>query len=141
MSQDTHYFPNIHPTANLWGGTVVGEGTSIGAFCDLGAVAIGQGCKIQCSVSIPPGWIIGNNVFIGPGARFANDQKPDLSKKKFRPLLGVVEDNAVIGMNASIGAGLRICEGAVVGMGAVVTKDIAPGITVVGNPARILEPH
>lgn len=125
----------IHATANIWGECMFGSGTSIGAFCDIGGCTIGNNCKIQTGASIPPGWHIGNNVFIGPGARFANDKHPDLSKD-FEPQKGYVEDGVIIGMGALIGPGITLGKGCVVGMGAVVLSDIPPGETWVGNPAR-----
>lgn len=126
----------LHEKANVWGSTYIGEGTSIGAFCDIGSAKIGEHCKIQCHVSIPPGTTIGNRVFIGPGARFANDRVPNLSAEKFEPNGATIEDDAVIGMGALIGAGVTIGEGAVIGMGAVVTKDVPAGEVWVGNPAK-----
>lgn len=128
---------DIHPTANLYGKYSIGSGTKIGAFCDIGG-KIGARCKIQCHVSVPPHTLIGDDVFVGPGARFANDRRPDLSKE-FAPSGTYVDDNVVIGMGALIGAGLKIGKGAVIGMGAVVTKDVPAGETWVGNPARKLE--
>lgn len=122
--------------SNIWGKIIsLPDSTKIGAFCDIGDPDIGEFSKIQCHVSIPPGWRIGNNVFIGPGARFANDRKPNL-QTKFTPMFGVVEDNVVIGMGALILAGIHIGSGAIIGVGAVVTHDVDPGVTVVGNPAR-----
>lgn len=128
----------VHKTANIWGGTTIGEGTRIGAFCDIGDAMIGKNCKIQCHVSIPPGTIIEDSVFIGPGARFANDKKPDLKKHDWEPEGAIVSEGAVIGMGALIGAGVRIGYDSVVGMGAVVTKDVPDGETWVGNPAHKL---
>lgn len=127
----------ISPLSNLWGDNSIGRGTSIGAFCDIGGVEIGTDCKIQAHVSIPPGWRIGNRVFIGPGARFANDRKPSL-KGKFEPCGGIVEDDAVIGIGAII-MPVRIGAGALIGAGAVVTKPVPPGETWVGNPAKRIE--
>jgi acetyltransferase-like isoleucine patch superfamily enzyme len=125
-----------HQTVNIWGELQeIGEGTRIGAFTDLGEPNIGDNCKIQCHVSIPPGWKIGNNVFIGPGARFANDKRPH-STGGWLQEGGIVEDGASIGMGALIGAGVRIGAGAMIGMGAVVLKDVPPGETWVGNPAK-----
>lgn len=128
----------IHPTANIYGSHSIGTGTSIGAFCDIGGCVIGDNCKIQTHVSIPPQTRIGDRVFIGPGVRFANDRRPNL-REKFEPKGAIVEDNVVIGMGALIGAGVRIGVDAVIGMGAVVTKDVPAGETWVGNPARKLE--
>lgn len=126
--------------SNIWGKIIsLPDSTKIGEFCDIGEPNIGHSCKIQSHVSIPPGWIIGNNVFIGPGARFANDKHPRADNNNFKPMTGIVEDNAVIGMGALILAGVLIGRGAVVGAGAVVTKSVLPGVTVVGNPARVVE--
>lgn len=123
---------------NIWGKIIsLPESTKIGAFCDIGDPNIGENCKIQTHVSIPPGWVIGDNVFIGPGVRFANDRHPDLKNGDWQPEIGVVEDNAVIGMGALI-LPVRIGKGAIIGVGAVVTKDVPPNQTVVGNPARIV---
>lgn len=122
---------------NIWGKIIsLPESTKIGAYCDIGDPNIGDNCKIQCHVSIPPGWKIGNNVFIGPGARFANDRHPDIGKR-FKPEIGVVEDDVVIGMGALI-LPVYIGKGVIIGAGAVVTKDVEAGTTVVGNPARVV---
>jgi UDP-2-acetamido-3-amino-2,3-dideoxy-glucuronate N-acetyltransferase len=126
----------LRPYQNIYGQIKCGKGTTFGAFVDIGDVEFGEGCKIQSFVSIPSGWKIGNNVFIGPGARLANDRVPRASTVNFKPLAGVIEDGASIGMGALIGAGLRIGKDAMIGMGAVVTKSVPAGETWVGNPAR-----
>lgn len=126
----------LSPYLNMWGRNKIGKGTSFGAFCDIGSIEIGENCKIQAHVSIPGGWKIGSNVFIGPGVRFANDKYPKASNAQFKPLGGIVEDDVSIGMGALIGPGIRIGEGAMIGMGAVVMKDVPRGETWVGNPAR-----
>lgn len=123
--------------SNIWGKTIrLPRSTKIGAYCDIGEANIGKDCKIQCHVSIPPGWKIGNNVFIGPGVRFANDRKPDL-KQTFIKTYGIVEDDVVIGMGALI-MPCVIEKGAIIGAGAVILKDCKAGKTYVGNPAREL---
>lgn len=124
---------------NIWGKIILlPESTKIGAYCDIGEPNIGHNCKIQCHVSIPPGWKIGDRVFIGPGVRFANDKHPSALNSNFQPEIGIVEDDAVIGMGALIFPGIKIGKGAVVGAGAVVTKHVEAGQTVVGNPARVV---
>ena len=125
----------IYQPTNIWGKGFVPESSTVGAFCDI-AVPIGENCKIQTGVSIPPGWTIGDNVFIGPGARFAND-KHHAVKANFEPLGGIVEDGACIGMGAMI-LPCRIGKGAIVGTGSVVTKDIPDYEVWAGNPARFL---
>ena len=117
---------------------MIGEGTTIGAFCDIGRAVVGKNCKIQCHVSISPGWVIEDEVFIGPGARFANDKHPSAGDKGWVATVGFVSKGASIGMGALIGPGVHIGKGAVIGMGAVVLRDVPSGETWVGNPARPL---
>lgn len=127
----------LRPYQNIYGKLKVGKGTTFGAFVDIGDAEFGEGCKVQSFVSIPDGWKFGNNVFIGPGARFANDDKPRVGMN-WNPNGGYVHDGASIGMGACIGAGVIIGKGAMVGMGAVVTKNVPDGETWVGNPAHKL---
>lgn len=124
----------IHKTANLYGTASVPDGTTVGAFCDIGS-PLGFNSKVQTGVSIPPGWTLGDNVFYGPGCRFANDKHPNL-KEHFEPQGGIVEDDVVIGMGALIGPGVILGKGCFIGMGAVVIKDVPPYTTVIGNPAH-----
>jgi len=126
----------MNPFQNIWGKIIsLPKSTKVGAFVDIGDPNFGEDCKIQTFVSIPPGWRFGNKVFIGPGARFANDKHPNLGKD-FYPQSGCVGDEAVIGMGALIGPGINIGEKATIGMGAVVLKDVPAGETWVGNPAH-----
>jgi UDP-3-O-[3-hydroxymyristoyl] glucosamine N-acyltransferase len=73
--------------------TVIGEGTSIGSLAHIDHhVRIGRNCRIQGMVYLPPGIVIGDNVFIGPGVILTNDPFPPSEKLK-----GVtIEDNAVV---------------------------------------------
>jgi acetyltransferase-like isoleucine patch superfamily enzyme len=124
----------IHPLANVWGEGNIPESTKVSAFCDIGEPKIGENCNIQCHVSIPPGWKIGNNVFIGPGVRFVNDLYPQVGIE-WKVNGGVVEDNVSIGCGAII-LPVRIGNGALIGAGSVVVRDIPKGVIVRGNPAR-----
>tara|TARA_B100001564_G_scaffold34036_1_gene24911 strand:+ start:1037 stop:1441 length:405 start_codon:yes stop_codon:yes gene_type:complete len=114
----------------------IGSGTNIGALSHIGRdVTIGEKCKIQGLVYIADGCIIGNEVFIGPNATLTNDRHPP-SGGKWSPV--VVEDKVVIGANATIVAGVRLCEGCVIGAGSVVTEEVPSGQVWAGNPAKFL---
>jgi len=114
----------------------IGSGTNIGALSHIGRdVTIGETCKIQGSVYIADGCIIGNEVFIGPNATLTNDRHPP-SGGKWSPV--VVEDKVVIGANATVVAGVRLCEGCVIGAGSVVTEEVPSEQVWAGNPAKFL---
>ena len=79
-----------------------------------------------------------DDVFVGPNVTFTNDLQPRSRNAAAQLLPTLVKKGASLGANATILPGLTIGEGAMVGAGSVVTKNIPPGVTVVGNPARIV---
>jgi acetyltransferase-like isoleucine patch superfamily enzyme len=103
--------------------------------CTLeGRIRIGSGVKIMAHVYLPSTTEIGNMVFIGPNATFLNDRHP---MRQAAPVAGAkVEDHATIGGGAVICPGIRIGRGAFVAAGAVVNKDVPPGVLARGVPAR-----
>ena len=146
----------IHPTAVIDLGTIIGEGTKIWHFshimsnsvignnCNLGqnvvvspGVALGNNVKVQNNVSIYTGVVCEDDVFLGPSCVFTNVINPRSfieRKDEFRQTL--VKKGASIGANATILCGITIGEYAMVGAGAVVTKDVEPYALIVGNPGR-----
>jgi UDP-2-acetamido-3-amino-2,3-dideoxy-glucuronate N-acetyltransferase len=132
---------------NLYG-CVIGDGTLIGAFVEVQAGAtIGSRCKISSHSFICEGVTIEDEVFVGHGVMFINDRFPraadsagELLRRdgwKLEPTR--VCRRASIGSHATILCGLTIGEGAMIGAGAVVTADVAPGAVVIGVPARAMQ--
>lgn len=126
-------------------GAKVGDNTIIGMGVYIGpGVVIGQNCKIQNLSQIYDPAVIGNGVFIGPGVILTNDKYPAAvsedgtlkSSLDWTPSLVKVEDFARIGAGAICVAPVTIGQGSMIAAGAVVTKDVAPGTTVMGVPAR-----
>jgi UDP-2-acetamido-3-amino-2,3-dideoxy-glucuronate N-acetyltransferase len=146
----------VHPTAVVDEDVEIGEGTKIwhfahvlrgariGAECVIGqnvmigpGVTIGDGCKIQNNVSIFDGVTLEQDVFCGPSMVFTNVLLPraHVSRKaEFLPTL--VKRGASIGANATIVCGNTIGPYAMIGAGAVVTRDVVAHAVMVGNPAR-----
>jgi UDP-2-acetamido-3-amino-2,3-dideoxy-glucuronate N-acetyltransferase len=135
----------VYSFTNLYG-CRIGSNSRIGPFVEIqrGAI-VGSFCKIQSHSFICDGVTIGDEVFVGHGVMFINDKRPratangQLQEADDWELLPiVVERGASLGSGAVILGGVTIGATATVGAGAVVTRDIAPNETVVGNPARPL---
>ena len=135
----------IHHFVNLYG-CAIGDETRIGSFVEIQKQArIGRRCKISSHTFICEGVSIEDEVFIGHGVTFINDKVPRATRSDGRLQTDVdwqavptlVKRGASIGSGATILCGITIGERAIVGAGAVVTKDVAAGTTVMGNPARV----
>lgn len=125
----------------------IGGNTKIGAFVEIQeGVSIGRNCKISSHTFICTGVTIKDNVFIGHNVTFINDKYPRatdiegrlLTKKQWRPMKTLVKSGASIGSSATILGGVTIGREAIIGAGAVVTKDVPTNGIVAGNPAKIL---
>lgn len=132
--------------ANLYGCTI-GDGSKIGCFVEIQKNAvIGAGCKVSSHSFICEGVTIEAQVFIGHHVCFTNDLlpracKPDGSlqtEADWKVIPTRVKRRASIGSGAVILPGITIGEGAVVGAGSVVTRDVPPRTIVAGNPARVI---
>jgi len=128
-------------------GCEIGDETRIGAFVEIQkGVTIGRRCKISSHSFLCEGVTIRDNVFIGHGVMFTNDKYPRATNPDGSPQAEadwqvvpiVVERGASIGSNATILAGITVGEYAIIGAGAVVTKDVAAGTVVAGVPAKLL---
>jgi UDP-2-acetamido-3-amino-2,3-dideoxy-glucuronate N-acetyltransferase len=134
----------VHSFTNLYGCSI-GDNTRIGPFVEIqrGAV-IGSDCKISSHTFICSGVEIGDEVFVGHGVMFVNDKYPRATSESgalqteddWTMLETVVCRRASIGSGAVVLGGVTIGEGALVGAGAVVTRDVSDGVVVTGTPAR-----
>ena len=146
----------IHPTAVIDPGAKIGAGTKIWHFSHImPGCEIGENCTIGQNVVVSPEVILGNNVkvqnnvsvytgvrceddvFLGPSCVFTNVINPRSfieRKDEFQPTL--IKRGASIGANATILCGITVGEYAMIGAGAVVTKDVEPYALIVGNPGR-----
>jgi len=137
---------SIGEGTNIWQYSVVLPGAVIGKGCNICAhtfiendVTMGDRVTVKSGVFLWDGITIEDDVFIGPCVAFTNDKHPRSKAYPEDFLRTTIKKGASIGANATILPGIIIGEGAMVGAGAVVTKDVAPFTTVVGNPAKILK--
>jgi len=137
----------IHNFVNLYG-CEIGDESRIGSFVEIQKRArIGSRCKISSHSFICEGVTIEDEVFVGHGVIFINDKVPRATTSAGRlqtdddwqAIPTLVKRGASIGSGATILCGLTIGENAIVGAGAVVTRDVAAGTTVAGNPARVIK--
>ncbi|OLE51000.1 MAG: N-acetyltransferase [Acidobacteria bacterium 13_1_20CM_3_53_8] len=137
------YQPDL---VNLYGCTI-GRDTRIGAFVEIQKNAIiGARCKISSHTFICEGVEIEDEVFIGHGVMFINDLYPRATtdegnlqtEKDWKVAKTLVKRRASIGSNATILGGVTVGENALVGAGAIVTRDVQDYAIVAGSPARII---
>jgi acetyltransferase-like isoleucine patch superfamily enzyme len=134
----------IFAFVNLYGCTI-GDNSKIGTFVEIQKNAtIGRNVKVSSHTFICEGVSIEDDVFIGHNVSFINDRFPraitadgQLQTETDWNVVGtVVKRGASIGTSSTILCGVTIGEGAIVGAGSVVTRDVAPRTIVAGNPAR-----
>ncbi|HET7505586.1 MAG TPA: acyltransferase [Kofleriaceae bacterium] len=116
---------------------VIGDATSIGQGCYVGAVSIGRGCRIQNHVSLFDGVSLEDDVFLGPSCVFTNVKHPRAHvSRKHAYQATRVGRGATIGANATILCGVSIGPYAMIGAGAVITHDVLAHAVMAGAPAR-----
>lgn len=118
-------------------GCEIGDDSFIGPFVEITrGVVIGKRCKIESHSFLCTDVIVEDDVFIGHGVMFTNDLYPRTDRQVVFPKT-VVRPFASIGSGATILAGVTIGRHAIVGAGAVVTRDVPDLAVVKGNPARV----
>ncbi len=138
----------------VYGGSVIGRGLETGhnvvireenvlgdevriwsnSVIDYGCV-LGSRIRIHCNVYVAQKTTIEDDVFVGPGVIFTNDPHPVCTRCMRGPVL---KRASRIGGGATLLPGIVIGEGALVGAGAIVTKDVPAGTVVTGNPASVV---
>jgi UDP-2-acetamido-3-amino-2,3-dideoxy-glucuronate N-acetyltransferase len=136
----------FHPElVNLYGCSI-GDDSKIGTFVEIQkGASIGARCKVSSHSFICEGVTVEDEVFIGHGVVFINDRYPRATtgegglqtEADWSVVPTVVKRRASIGSGAVILCGVTIGEGAMIGAGAVVTRDVPGGATVAGVPARL----
>ena len=133
----------IGPGTRIWHWVHIGPNAEIGTNCSLGQnvyvgqAKIGNNVKIQNNVSVFDAVVLEDDVFCGPSMVFTNVINPRshiVRKHEYKPTL--VKRGATIGANAVLVCGIEIGSYAMVGAGAVVTRDVPDYALVMGNPAR-----
>jgi len=137
----------IFDFVNLYG-CAIDDYTKIGTFVEIQKGAtIGKNCKVSSHTFICEGVHIGDGVFVGHNVTFINDKyprsvNPDGSMQTeddWKLVETFVKKGASIGSSSTIMCGITIGENAIVGAGAVVTKDVPPNSVVAGVPAKIIK--
>ena len=139
---------SIGDNTKIWHFSHIQSGAKIGKKCSIGQnvniannVKIGNSVKIKNNVSVYEGVELEDYVFCGPSMVFTNikvprSEFPQKGKEFYQKTL--VKKSASIGANATIVCGVTIGEYALIGSGAVVTKNVPPYSLIVGNPGRIV---
>lgn len=128
----------------IWHFSHVMSGCSIGKNCNIGqnvvispSVKIGENVKIQNNVSVYTGVICEDDVFLGPSCVFTNVINPRSHiSRKDEYKITLIKRGASIGANSTIVCGNTIGQYALIGAGAVITKDVPDYAIIVGNPGR-----
>lgn len=135
---------HVGDKTRIWAFAHVLPGATIGEDCNIcdhtfieNDVVIGNRVTVKCGVYLWDGIVIEDDVFVGPNATFTNDRFPRSKQYLETYPKTIVRNGASIGANATILPGLTIGRGAMVGAGAVVTRNVPPYAIVVGNPAYI----
>lgn len=137
--------PHIGQGSKVWQFVVILPEAQIGQDCNICAhnfiendVVIGHCVTVKSGVYLWDGTVIEDNVFIGPCVAFSNDKYPRSKVYPTNFAKTLIKKHASIGANATILPGITIGQHAMVGAGAVVTKNVPDYAVVMGNPAKVV---
>ncbi|WP_406815933.1 acyltransferase [Mycobacterium sp. M23085] len=135
---------DVGPGTRIWAFSHVLAGARIGSDCNIcdhtfieGGAVVGDRVTVKCGVQLWDGVTLEDDVFVGPNATFTNDLFPRSRKRPPEYMRTLVQRGASIGANATILCGVSVGARAMIGAGAVVTRDVPPSAIVMGNPAVI----
>jgi len=135
----------IGDDTRIWAFAYILSGARIGRAANIcshvfieGDVVVGDRVTVKSGVQLWNGVVVEDDVFIGPNATFTNDLFPRSKQQPETWPETRLCRGASVGANATILAGVTIGERAMVGAGAVVTRDVSPDTVVAGNPAKLL---
>ncbi len=136
---------HIGELTKIWAFCNILDGAQLGKNCNIGdgcfiesGVIVGSNVTLKNGVYLWEGIVIEDNVFIGPNATFTNDKYPRSKNKNYIQQRTLLKKGCSIGANATILSGIVIGEYAMIGAGAVITKDVPDYALVYGNPGRII---
>jgi acetyltransferase-like isoleucine patch superfamily enzyme len=118
----------------------IGDNVSVGTLSVVEHhVKIESGVRIHTQVFIPEYSVLKTNSWVGPNVVFTNAPYPKSPSVKDELVGPTLHENAIVGANSTLLPGVQIGRDAIVGAGSVVTKDVAPGDVVAGNPAKFMK--
>ena len=134
---------HIGENTNVWQFCVILKDAVIGNNCNINAhcliendVVVGDNVTVKCGVYLWDGIRLEDNVFVGPNVTFTNDKYPRSKQYPDQFPKTHIRKGASLGAGCIILPGIEVGENALVGAGAVVTKNVKANTTVYGNPAR-----
>jgi acetyltransferase-like isoleucine patch superfamily enzyme len=133
----------VGPGTRIWAWAHVMRGARIGADCNVGehcfiesGAILGDRVTVKNGVAVWDGVTVEDGVFLGPAAVLTNDRRPRSRAPGFVPQRTVLREGCTIGANATVLSGLEIGRYAMIGAGALVTRDVPDFTLVTGSPAR-----
>lgn len=128
----------VYEFTSILAGTVVGEGSVIGGRCFIGMdCKSGRGVRIQDGCFLPNRTVVEDNAFLGPNVTLTDDRYPRAGNRRYKAEPPVIRRGASLGAGVTVLPGVTIGEDAMIGAGAVVIRDVEPGLTYIGQSPKV----